>query len=119
MNPTGTYLAVFLGSRDAMQAWRDLPETERVPREREGMAAWKAWAEKHQASIVTMGGPLSRTKKISKNGIADINNDMGAFTVVRASSHDEAAKMFEKHPHFMVFPGDSVEVMPILEIPNG
>jgi hypothetical protein len=25
-------------------------------------------------------------------------------------------KLFEKHPHFTIFPGESVEVMPILPI---
>ena len=51
-------------------------------------------------------------------GIADISNEMGAFTVVRAASHEAAAKMFLNHPHFTVFPGDSVEIMECLPIPS-
>jgi hypothetical protein len=43
---------------------------------------------------------------------------LGAFTVVRADSHEAAARMFEKHPHFMIFPGDAIEVMPVLTIPG-
>jgi hypothetical protein len=43
---------------------------------------------------------------------------MGAFTVVRAESHQAAAKLFEGHPHFTVFPGDYVEIMPVLPIPG-
>jgi len=43
---------------------------------------------------------------------------MSAYTVVRAESHDAAAKLFERHPHFTIFPGDSVEVMPVLPIPS-
>jgi hypothetical protein len=43
---------------------------------------------------------------------------MGAFTVVRAESHEVAAKLFENHPHFVIFPGESVEVMPVLPIPG-
>ena len=50
----------------------------------EGIAAWKAWVEKHQGAIVAMGGPLGKTKKITQRGIEDISNEMGAFTVVRA-----------------------------------
>jgi hypothetical protein len=38
---------------------------------------------------------------------------------VRADSHEAAARMFEKHPHFSVFPGDGIEIMPVLEIPRG
>ncbi len=119
MSTTGTYLAVFLGSPAAMQTWRAIPEAERVAKERQGIAAWKAWAEKHQASIVAMGGPLGKTKRITKTGIEDISNELGAFTVVHAPSHEAAAKMFEQHPHFMIFPGDAVEVMPIMPIPAG
>jgi len=37
---------------------------------------------------------------------------------VKADSHDAAAKLFEKHPHFTIFPGDSVEIMEILPIPG-
>jgi hypothetical protein len=59
------------------------------------------------------------TKSIDQRGIADISNQMGAFTVVRAASHEAAAKLFENHPHFAIFPGESVEVMPILPIPGG
>lgn len=116
-----TYLAIFLGSKTSakMAAWTALPEAERKARERDGMAAWKAWVAKHQAAIVAMGGPLGKTKKISAAGIADISNALGAFTVVRAESHEAAAKMFENHPHFAIFPGESVEVMPVLPIPAG
>ena len=34
-------------------------------------------------------------------------------------SHEAAALMFDQHPHFTIFPGDSVEVMPVLAIPGG
>ena len=118
MSTNDTYLAIFLGSKARMDAWRALPDEERKPREREGMAAWKAWVEKHQGEIVAMGGPVGKTKRISCNGVADVSNELGAFTVVRASSHEAAAQLFENHPHFAIFPGEAVEVMPILPIPG-
>src|ERR1700751_2948940 len=118
---TNTYLAVFLGSKTSakMAAWTALPEEQRRAKEREGMAAWKAWVETHHAAIVGMGGPLGKTKKVSEQGIEDISNLLSAYTVVRGESHDAAAKLFERHPHFTIFPGDSVEVMPVLPIPGG
>jgi hypothetical protein len=118
---TDTYLAVFLGSKTSPKfaAWNALPEAERKRKEQEGMAAWKAWVEKHQGAIQAMGGPLGKTKKVDGGGVADIANEMGAFTVVRAASHEAAAKMFENHPHFAIFPGERVEIMPVLPIPGG
>jgi hypothetical protein len=120
MSANNTYLAVFLGSKTSPRraAWDALSEGDRRAKEREGMAAWKAWAEKHHAAIVTMGGPLGKTKKVTQRGIHDTNNELGAFTVVRAVSHEAAEKLFEQHPHFAVFPGDAVEIMPVLPIPG-
>jgi hypothetical protein len=120
MSTNNTFLAVFLGSttNPRMTAWNALPEAERLAKQQEGIAAWKAWAEKHQAAIVGMGGPLGKTKKVSQRGIEDTSNEMGAYMVVRADSHEAAAKLFERHPHFTIFPGESVEIMPVLPIPG-
>jgi hypothetical protein len=120
MNPTGAYLAIFLGDKESakMAAWKALPEADRRKLEQEGMFAWHAWTERHKADIVTMGGPLGKTKKVSTTGVEDVSNALGAFTVVRAESFEAAAKMFENHPHFSIFPGDSVEIMPVLSIPG-
>src|SRR5437899_784230 len=75
MSTNNTYLAVFLGSKTSPRrvAWDALPEADRRAKEREGMAAWKAWAEKHHAAIVSMGGPLGKTKKVTQRGIDDKN----------------------------------------------
>jgi len=118
---TDTYLAVFLGSKTSPKwaAWTAMSDTERKAKETEGIAAWKGWVEKHQGAIQAMGGPLGKTKKVDGKGIADIANEMGAFTVVRAASHEAAAEMFENHPHFAIFPGERVEIMPVLPIPGG
>ena len=120
MSTNDTYLAVFLGSKtsEKMTAWNALPEEQRRAKEREGMAAWKAWVEKHQEAIVGMGGPLGKTKKVTQRGIEDISNAMAAFTVIRAQSHEAAAKLFDNHPHFAIFPGEGVEIMPVLPIPG-
>jgi hypothetical protein len=117
---TNTYLAVFLGSKTSARraAWDALPEKERHAKEQEGIPAWQAWVQKHQAAIVTMGGPLGKTKRVTRTGIEDISNNLAAFTIVRADSHEAAAKMFENHPHFSIFPGDGVEVMPVMPIPG-
>src|SRR5262249_8702432 len=120
MSTNDTYLAVFLGNKDSakMKAWNALSESERNAKMQEGMAAWKGWVQKHQAVIVGMGGPLGRTKKTGDRCIEDVRNRLSGYTVVRADSQEAAAKMFEKHPHFTNFPGDSVEVMPVLPIPG-
>ena len=64
------------------------------------------------------GGPLGKTKRADASGVSDIKNLMAGYIVVRAESHDAAAKLFENHPHFTIFPGESVEIMEELPIPS-
>jgi hypothetical protein len=120
MNTDNTFLAVFIGSKagPAMMAWNTLTEAERLARQQEGVAAWSAWVEKHHSDIVGMGGPLGKTKKVTARGVEDSSNALSAYVVVRAESHEAAANLFAQHPHFMIFPGDSVEIMPVLPIPG-
>lgn len=115
---TKLYLAVFLGKPSAMKKFEKLPPKIRRQRMEQGMKGWMGWAMKNDRVLVDIGGPLGTTKKISRRGIANISNEMGAFNVVRARSHAEAARIFRNHPHFTIFPGESVEVMEILPIPR-
>jgi len=122
INTSGnTFLAVFLGSKTSpqMTAWNALPEAERQAKMQRGMAAWHGWVDKHKSAIAEMGGPLGKTLKVDARGIAEVTNVMTGFTVIRAASQEEAAKLFENHPHFAIFPGESVEIMPVLPIPGG
>ena len=113
------YLAGFTASPAAMDAWMTMDPGQREAKEKAGMSAWKDWATAHAKDIVDHGSPLGKTKQVSAKGIADIRNNMGAYTVVQAESQDAAAKMFEKHPHFMLFPGEAVDVMECLPMPEG
>ncbi|GAB3347111.1 hypothetical protein [Lysobacter tyrosinilyticus] len=112
------FMAVFTGSPDAMAQWQALDEAERKRREAEGMQAWKQWTEQLGAKIVEQGAPLGKTKRVTANGIADTRNNLAAYTVVQAESQDAAARLFENHPHFSIFPGDGVEIMECLPIPG-
>lgn len=111
------FLAVFTGSPAAMASWETLSDSERQRRQTEGLAAWHQWAKDNATSIVEMGGPLSRTKQVTKTGIQDIRNNLSGFTVLQADSQEAAARLFLNHPHFTIFPGEGVEVMEILPIP--
>ena len=111
------FVAIYLGSASTMEAWNKLDEAQRKQRETAGMEAWGKWVQANQAAIVDMGSPLGKTKRISAQGIADIRNDMAAYTIVQAASHAAAAKLFENHPHFTIFPGDAVEIMEALPLP--
>ena len=112
------FLAVYLGTTAEMEKWKALDEVERKEREKAGIEAWNKWGNTHTKSIADHGAPLGKTKRISGKGIADVRNEMAAYTVVEAESHEAAARMFENHPHFTIFPGVAVEVMECLPMPK-
>jgi hypothetical protein len=114
------FLAVYIGSESSPSAakWSTLSESARKKREKKGVLAWQKWAAKHGNAILDIGAPLGRTKLVNADGISRIRNQLTAFTVVRAKSHEAAARMFIDHPHFRIFPGDSVEVIECLPMPK-
>lgn len=114
------FLAVYIGSAtaDRKTAWDAMPDAERQTLEQRGMVEWGEWMNTHQAAIVDAGGPLGSTKRVSLKGVEDTSNQITAYIVVEAKTHEAAAEMFRGHPHFSVFPGESVEVMECIAIPR-
>ena len=112
------FLAIYLGSAADLDKWKALDEETRRSREKAGKDAWWNWVKVNEKAIVDPGSPLGKTKRISAQGISDTRNEIGAYTIVQAESHEAAAGFFENHPHFMIFPGHSVEVMECLPMPE-
>jgi len=117
------FLALYMGTGDspAQAAWEALPDQEKADRSKRAMTAWGAWVKQHQAAIVDMGGPLGKTLRVARDGIAPTRNDLTAYVIVEAASHEQAAAMFTDHPHFTIFPGTGVEVLacpPVPEMPE-
>ena len=114
------FIAVFTGSENSEnhKAWEKLSPAEREKREKEGMAAWHKWVKDHEKSIVDVGAPLGSTLLVNKKGISPSENNLCAYTIVKANSMEEAAKIFLNHPHFTIFPGIGIEVMDCLDIPG-
>jgi hypothetical protein len=114
------FMAVFTGSPQSRQAsnWDKLDEATRKAREAAGMKAWGDWMGAHQSILVQQGGPLGKTKRVGPEGISDIRNNLAGYVVVKAESHEAAAKLFVGHPHFTIFPGEAVEIMECLPIPG-
>jgi len=115
-----TYLAVFTGNAVSRKksGWDDLAPEKRKALEEKGMAAWGKWMADNAGALVFEGGPLGKTKRVSKSGTEDISNAMAGLVVIKAESHEAAAKKFENHPHFTIFPGEAVEIMEVLPIPG-
>ena len=101
------FMALYVGSASPGTAAAEMSDDARL-----------AGMQEHSAKIVDMGGPLGKTKRAARDGVSDIRNGLAAYVIVEAESHDAAARMFEGHPHFTIFPGDSVEIMECLPLPG-
>lgn len=114
------FLAIYVGSATAFEKsqWNQMDEQQRKAKEAAGMRAWTEWGTKNAAAIVDPGGPLGKTKRVSPDGLESIKNAIAGYVVVRAESHEAAARLFDGHPHFSIFPGDSVEIMECLPVPQ-
>ena len=114
------FLAIYMGSPSSpqMTAWDAMDDKTRKEREAAGMKAWMDWMAANAGSVLDQGGPLGKTKRTNADGVSDIKNYLTGYVIVEAESHEAAAKMFENHPHFSIFPGDSVEIMTCPPIPG-
>ena len=102
----------------ANTAWMKKDDADRKPAEAKMMADWAKWMDVHSASLVDKGAGVGRPKRVTKDGIADARNDIMLYSFVEAESHDDAAKLFEGHPHFGI-PEASIEVMEVHPMGEG
>lgn len=112
------FLAIYIGSLAAREKAEHAATDEDKLTDQHGMEAWGNWVRENANSIVDHGSPIGKTKRASPEGIANTHNKITAYTIVQAESHEAAAKLFEGHPHFSIFPGDSVEIMECLPMPK-
>lgn len=109
-----SFLALYMGSMTGATSPADLDEEAIAA----GIRAWGDWMTRHADVIVVTGGPLGKTMKASKDGVTGMRNAVTGYVVVKAETHEAATALFIDHPHFTIFPGDSVEVMECLPIPG-
>ncbi len=106
------FLAVYIMHAENVARFRALPKAEQDAVDAAGVAQWMAWQAHHAASIVQRGAMVGKTLRVSAAGIGPAVNAICGYLVVEAETHEAAARLFEGHPHFGVFPGDWVDVMP-------
>jgi hypothetical protein len=100
-----------------MEEWMSQPEEVRKADEKKMKGEWDAWMSANKDKLVGMTAGAGKTKRVSAKGVEDTKNDTMMFSIIEASSHEEAAKLFENHPHFQI-PGAAIEVMPANVLPG-
>jgi len=100
------FLAIYLGSEESPEksGWKRMDVAARKERQRSGVTAWEKWAAEHANAIVDQGTPIGKTKRVDRKGVSTIKNAISGYVIVEAESHEAAAKVFQNHPHFTIFP---------------
>ena len=111
------FLAVYTMQPEDLARFRSLPRAEQEATDTVGLKQWAEWEEKNAAAFPDRGGMVGKTLRVTRDGIAKAVNPFCGYIVVEAESIEAAARLFEHHPHFSIFPGDGVDIMPFLTEP--
>lgn len=106
------FVAVYTMKPDDVVAFRARPRSEQEAIDRAGLKAWKEWYKRNAAAIVAADVMVGKTRRVTKSGIADAQNQIAGFVIIEAIDIDAAAGLFQDHPHINIFPGDGIDVMP-------
>ena len=111
------FLAVYTMKPENVVRFRAMPKAEQDAVDNAGVPLWMEWEKQNAAHFLDKGGMVGKTLRVSKDAIAPASNDICGYLVVEAQTIEEAAQLFENHPHFTIFPGDSVDIMPFVTDP--
>jgi hypothetical protein len=107
------FIALYLAPISALEQMKKAtPEQMKA-----GMDAWMKWAKKNEKSIVDLGAPLGKTKRITAAGIGDTRNGITGYSLVHGDSLDSVGAIFEGHPHLQM-QGAWIEVLECMPIPG-
>lgn len=108
------FLAVYTMKPEDLASFRNLPKTKQDELDAVGIPKWVEWEQRNAAFIVDRGGMVGKTTRVTKDGVIEAVNPFCGYLVIEAETADAAARLFHDHPHFTVFPGDGVDIMPFV-----
>ncbi|RAH98403.1 hypothetical protein DLJ53_27295 [Acuticoccus sediminis] len=112
------FLAVYTMKPEDLAGFRARPKAEQDALDDAGLKQWVDWSTANAAAIVDPGLMVGKTMRVTRDGVAEAANPFCGYVVVEAETIEDAARLFTKHPHFTVFPGDGVDIMPVVTGPE-
>lgn len=107
------YFILYRVPVETMQKWMAETPAEEMKAQGEKLGQdMQAWMATLGGAIIEKGQPLGKTKRVTKDGIADVKNDLNFYQIIEAESHDAAAQMVKDNPHFII-PDSFIDVMEI------
>lgn len=103
------FLVLYLAPASVLAAWMQKDTDERAAEEEKMRTEWNEWTAKHTANILETAG-AGATTRVTTAGASQTKNEVMMYSLVEAESAEDAAKMFEGHPHLGI-PEASIEIM--------
>ena len=111
------FVAVYTMKPADIASFRARPRSEQSNIDMAGLHAWREWSKRNAAAIVATDVMVGKTRRVTKSGITDARNEIAGFLIVEAADITAAADLFRDHPHISIFPGDGIDVMPVVTKP--
>jgi len=100
-----------------LEEWMKIPEGERKAQEEGLKTKWDAWMAANKGMMEGPTAGVGKTKRVTKEGVADAKNDVMLYSIVQGESQEAVAKAFEGHPHLEI-PGSWIDVSAVNYLPG-
>lgn len=80
------FLAVYTMKPEDLARFRSLPKAEQDAVDAAGLPQWLEWERRNAASFPDRGGMVGKTRRVSRNGVADATNAFCGYIVVEADT---------------------------------
>ena len=98
-----------------MQEWKKTTSQEEMMKQGKELGEkMMAWTTKNKAAFVGEVVALGKNKRMTKDGVEEVSNDLNGFSIIEAESVDAVVEMFKDNPHFDI-PTSFVDIM---EVPH-
>jgi|SRR5665213_1300342 len=86
----------------------------------EGMAQWKAWAERVGSKLADLGAPLVNGKRLHPNGSSvPSTRDVAGYSLLEAEDWEDVMALLLDHPHISGWnPEATIEIHETMLIPG-
>ena len=108
------FIALYMAPIGAFDEMMKNPDPQRMKEMNDG---WMGWVKAHEKSFVDVGAPAGKNKRVTKDGVKDVRNEVTGYSIVQADSHQAATEMFKDNP-MLAYPGAYVEVIEWMEMPG-
>lgn len=83
-----------------------------------GMQLWVDWAGKIGTDLVDGGKPLGNARKVTKEGVTQMDSKIIGMSILQANTMDEALEMVKDHHHLHWAEGCEIVILEEMPIPE-